>query len=176
MLKWSKRALISIEKIVVFSLNILFRFRRWAGPDSVCPCSAEMERGFRRFLFGGPEAAVVPILRSPGFRDGSRLRVVVVRPVCIFRLRRRDPLFRPRNRTFRHAGVSGDPAGPRAAKTFGKVRHFWIFLVKYELFFLILRRAPVSEDVSGVGVRVVESLKKYRKLWEERLNIEKLPN
>jgi len=73
----------------VFSLNILFRFRRWARPDSVCPCSAEMERGFRRFLFGGPEAAVVPILRSPGFRDGSRLRGVVVRPVCIFRLRRR---------------------------------------------------------------------------------------
>ena len=31
-----------------------------------------------------------------------------------------------------------------------------IFLVKYELFFLILRRAPVPEDVSGVGVRVVE--------------------
>ena len=28
--------------------------------------------------------------------------------------------------------------------------------VKYELFFLILRRAPVPEDVSGVGVRVVE--------------------
>ena len=46
----------------MFSLNILFRFRRWAGPDSVCPCSAEMERGFRRFLFGGPEALRPSIL------------------------------------------------------------------------------------------------------------------
>jgi len=62
--------LISIEKIVVFSLNILFRFRRWAGPDSVCPCSAEMERGFRRFLFGGAGSGCRPdtaIARFPGW-------------------------------------------------------------------------------------------------------------
>lgn len=44
-------------------------FSPLGGSDSVCPCSAEMERGFRRFLFGAgsgcrPDTAIA---RFPGW-------------------------------------------------------------------------------------------------------------
>ena len=118
------------EKIVVFSLNILFRFRRWAGRIPSALAARKWKKAFRRFLFGGPEAAVVPDTAIARFQDDSRLRVVVVRPVCIFRFCdaiRFSALGTGRLGTRSHPGIRRSVT---RRNQLAKLGHFWIFPCK----------------------------------------------